>query len=144
MTNVSTFTEKSKKQRDNIKNANKSFYYTPIVDRLRTVSWSNSSHPTGVVKPVLKKYLTTWYSGVNRFVFTAQNILESKDAQNSYNHGFMSESAKCSTKPIKSHLQAHWWRIVRNLPRIWSFSGQMDPALIEIKVTTDSSLLFLI
>ena len=26
--------------------------YTTIVDRLRTVSWSNDSHAIGVVKPV--------------------------------------------------------------------------------------------
>ena len=40
------------KQLDNIKNAAKNFDYTTIVDRLRTVSWSNISHPIGVVKPV--------------------------------------------------------------------------------------------
>ena len=28
------------------------FDYTTIADRLRTVSWDNDSHPTGVVKPV--------------------------------------------------------------------------------------------
>ena len=38
-------------QRDNVNNATKNFDYTTIVDRLGTVSWSNSSHPTGVVKP---------------------------------------------------------------------------------------------
>ena len=52
MTNDPTLTEKSKKQRDNIKNATKNFDYTTIANRLRTVRWSNSSHPTGVVKPV--------------------------------------------------------------------------------------------
>ena len=51
MTKAPTPTEKSKNQRDNIKNATKNFDYTMIVDRLRTVSWSNSSHPTSVVKP---------------------------------------------------------------------------------------------
>ena len=35
-----------------IQNATKNFDYTTIADRLRTVSRSNSSHPTGVVKPV--------------------------------------------------------------------------------------------
>ena len=50
MTKAPTSTEKSKKQRDNIKNATKNFDYTTIADRLRTVSWSNSCHPTGVVK----------------------------------------------------------------------------------------------
>ena len=28
--------------------------YTAIVNRLGTVSWSNESHPTGVVKPVYR------------------------------------------------------------------------------------------
>ena len=54
MTNALTLTEKSKKQRDNIKNATKNFDYTTIADPLRTVSWSNSSYPTGVVKPGLR------------------------------------------------------------------------------------------
>ena len=52
MTKAQTPTEKSKKQRDNTKNATKNFDYTTITDRLRTVNWSNNSHPTGVVKPV--------------------------------------------------------------------------------------------
>ena len=52
MIKAPTPTEKSKKQLDNIKNATKNFDYTTIADRLRTVSRSNSSHPTGVVKPV--------------------------------------------------------------------------------------------
>ena len=34
------------------KNVTKNFDYTTIADRLRTVSWSNNSYPTGVVKPV--------------------------------------------------------------------------------------------
>ena len=37
------------------KNVTKNFDYTTIADRLRTVSWSNSSHPTGVVKPVYER-----------------------------------------------------------------------------------------
>ena len=52
MTKAPTPTEKSKKQRDNIKNATKNFDYTTIADRLRTVSWSNDSYTTGAVKPV--------------------------------------------------------------------------------------------
>ena len=55
MTNAPTLTEKSKKQRDNIKNATKNFDFTTIADRLRTVSWSNSSYPTDVVKPVYER-----------------------------------------------------------------------------------------
>ena len=43
---------KSKEQRDNTKNAAKNIVYSTIADRLRTVSWGNDSHPTGVVKPV--------------------------------------------------------------------------------------------
>ena len=52
MTKALTPIEKSKEQRDNTKNATKNFDYTTIADRLRTVSWGNDSHPTGVVKPV--------------------------------------------------------------------------------------------
>ena len=37
------------------KNATKDFDYTTIAERLRTVSRSNSSHPTGVVKPVYER-----------------------------------------------------------------------------------------
>ena len=55
MTNAPTLTEKSKKQRVNIKNATKIFDYTTIADRLRTVSWRNNSYPTGVVKPVYER-----------------------------------------------------------------------------------------
>ena len=32
----------------------KNFDYTTIADRLKTVSLSNDSHPTGMVKPVYK------------------------------------------------------------------------------------------
>ena len=49
MTKAPTPTEKSQKQRDNIKNATKKFDYTMIVDGLRMVGWSNNSNPTGVV-----------------------------------------------------------------------------------------------
>ena len=55
MTKAPKPTEKSKKQRDNIKNATKNFDYTTIVHRLRTVGWSNISHPTGVVTSVHKR-----------------------------------------------------------------------------------------
>ena len=64
MTKAPTPTEKSKKQRDNNKkkNATKNFDYTTIADRLRTVSWSNSSHPTGMVKPVVMPLFGVLYS----------------------------------------------------------------------------------
>ena len=52
VTKAPTPTEKSKKQPDNTKKLHKNFDYTTITDRLRTVSWSNNSHPTGGVKPV--------------------------------------------------------------------------------------------
>ena len=45
------------------KNATKSFDYTTIADRLRTVSWGNDSHPNGVVKPVY---------GITTFPLTAK------------------------------------------------------------------------
>ena len=37
--------KKSKKQRDNIKNATKNFDYTTIADRLTTVSWVTAVTP---------------------------------------------------------------------------------------------------
>ena len=37
------------------KNATKNFYYTALADRLKTVSGSNNSHLTGVVKPVYER-----------------------------------------------------------------------------------------
>ena len=49
MTEAPTPTEMSKGQSDNTNNATKKFDYTTIADRLWTVSWSNYSHPTGVV-----------------------------------------------------------------------------------------------
>ena len=55
MTKAPTPPEKPTKQRDNIKNASKNFDYITIADRLRTVSWSNTSHPTGVVQPVYER-----------------------------------------------------------------------------------------
>ena len=45
-----TPTEMSKGQSDNKNNATKKFDYIAVSDRLRTVSWSNYSHPTGVVR----------------------------------------------------------------------------------------------
>ena len=65
MTNAPTPPKKSKKQRDNTKNATKYFDYTTIADRLRTVSWDNDSHPTGVVKPVY---------GIPTFPLTAKAV----------------------------------------------------------------------
>ena len=54
MTKAPTPTEMSKGQSDNADNATKKFDKTAIADRLRTVSWSNYSHPTGVVYQVYR------------------------------------------------------------------------------------------
>ena len=51
MTKTPLPTENSKTNGQH-KNATNNFDYTTIADRLTTVSWSNNSHPTGVVKPV--------------------------------------------------------------------------------------------
>ena len=45
--------ENSKTNRQH-KNATKNFDDTTIANRLRTISWSNNSHPTDMVKPGLK------------------------------------------------------------------------------------------
>ena len=47
------------------KNATKNFDYTTIADRLRTVSWGNDSHSTGVIKPVY---------GIPTFQLTAKAV----------------------------------------------------------------------
>ena len=47
-------------------NATNIFDYTTIVDRLRTVSWGNDSHPTGVFKPVY---------GIPTFPLTTKAVL---------------------------------------------------------------------
>ena len=65
MTKSPTPTEKSKKQRDNNKKRQQNFDYTKMADGLRTVSWSNNSHPTGVVKPVY---------GIPTFPLTAKAV----------------------------------------------------------------------
>ena len=52
MTKAPTPAELSKGQNDNTNNATKKFDYTALADRLRTVSWSNYGHPTGVVNLV--------------------------------------------------------------------------------------------
>ena len=52
MTKAPTPAEMSKGQNDNTNNATKKFDYTAVADRLRTVSWSNYGHPTGVVNLV--------------------------------------------------------------------------------------------
>ena len=52
MTKAPTPTENPKINVTTKKNATKHFDYTTIVDRRRTVSWSNDIHPTGVVKHV--------------------------------------------------------------------------------------------
>ena len=46
-------------------NATKNFDYTTIAYRLRTVTWGNDSHPTGVVKPVY---------GIPTFPLTAKAV----------------------------------------------------------------------
>ena len=50
--------QKSKEATWQHKNATKNFDNTTIADRLRTVSWRNSRHPTEFVKPVYERSLT--------------------------------------------------------------------------------------
>ena len=47
------------------KSATKNFDHKTIAERLRTVSWGNDSHPTGVVKPVY---------GIPTFPLTAKAV----------------------------------------------------------------------
>ena len=65
VTKALTTTENSQKAKWQHKNATKNFDYTTIADWLRTVSWSNDGHPTGVVKPVY---------GIPTFPLTAKPV----------------------------------------------------------------------
>ena len=49
MTKAPTPAAMSKGLSDNTNNATRKFDYTTVTDRLSTVSWSNYSHPTGMV-----------------------------------------------------------------------------------------------
>ena len=57
--------QKNKKATGQHKKATDHFDYTTIADRLRTASWSNDTHPTGVVKPVY---------GIQTFPVTAKVV----------------------------------------------------------------------
>ena len=59
MTKTPTPTEMSKGQNDNTNNVTKKFDYRADADRLRTVSWNNYGHPTGVVNLVYGPNLPT-------------------------------------------------------------------------------------
>ena len=59
MTKAPTPAEMSEGQSDNTNNAPKKFDYTVVADRLRTFSWSNYGHPTGVVNLVYGPNLLT-------------------------------------------------------------------------------------
>ena len=59
MTKAPAQTEMSKGQIDNTNNAAKKFDYTAVAGRLRTVSWSNNGHPTGVIDLVYRPNLPT-------------------------------------------------------------------------------------
>ena len=63
MTKAPTPAEMSKGQSDNTNNVTtKKFDYTAVADRLRTVSWSNYGHPTGVVNLVYGPNLPTTHN----------------------------------------------------------------------------------
>ena len=59
MTKAPTPAGMPKGQSDNTNNATKKFDDTAVADRLRTVSWSNNDHPTGVVNLVYGPNLPT-------------------------------------------------------------------------------------
>ena len=52
LSSVTKANRKMKQKKLTTHNASKNFDYTTIAVWLWTVSWSNDSHPTGVVKPV--------------------------------------------------------------------------------------------
>ena len=56
MTKAPTYKENPKRNGTTQK-CHQNFDYTAIVDRLRTVSCSNNSHPTGVATPVYERLI---------------------------------------------------------------------------------------
>ena len=73
MTKAPTPVEMSKGQSDNTNNATKKFDYTAVADRLRTVSWSNYGHPTGV--KYHKYFAITTLNSKIRFISTFQSFV---------------------------------------------------------------------
>ena len=71
MTKAPTPTEVSKGLGDNTNNATKKFNYTAIADRLKTVSWSNYSHPTGVLCRFYRAHLPTHH---NSYIIDGTNL----------------------------------------------------------------------
>ena len=96
---------KSKKQRDNIENATKNFDYTMTADRLRTVSWSNSSHPTGVVLSIwqMDKFDALQTAQINRRIG-----LQSKCRNRMKPIGIVLDSTK-SKSDQRSHRFIAWY-----------------------------------
>ena len=78
MTKKNPIPTENSKSNGQHKNATKNFDYTTIADRLRTVSWSNNSHSTGVVKPGLKgtNLPTNCKSSVIKSTWHDRNIVE--------------------------------------------------------------------
>ena len=67
---------KNSKTNGQHKNSTKNFDYTTIADRLRTVSWSNNSHPTGVVNESTEYFVTASTSDDRQSsVFKSSNII---------------------------------------------------------------------
>ena len=69
MTKAPIPTEMSKRQSDNTNNATKKFDYTVVAERLRTVSWSNYDHPTGVVNLVYGPNLSKIFKRLGRRLY---------------------------------------------------------------------------
>ena len=76
MTKANIPTEMSKGQSDNTNNAPKKFDYTAIADPLRSISWMNYRHTTGVVYRFYRAHLPThrnsWFK---HYLFTSCNIV---------------------------------------------------------------------
>ena len=119
MTKAPTPKEKSKKQRDNTKNANMNMDYTTIADRLRTAS--NNSHPAGVVKMVYER---------STFPLTATAV-KSTEMMSNFSHFYMTE--------ITCGVNFKKWKLltcIKSLDNLFAnayywFSNYMDVCLIH-------------
>ena len=107
--------------------------YTTIVDQLRTVSWSNSSHPTCVVKPDLKgtnlqltaKVVYLIVHGMIEMLLIIQTDFDEDGIS------YMLKAYRNSNETLFCNLDINWVRImlkIRNthsiIRQLWHFLGR--------------------
>ena len=118
---------KIRKPMDNTKTPQKLRLRVTIADPLRTVSWSNNSHPTGVVKPDLKntKLSTHRKSSVINRTRQNRNIVYYIFTSAQYFPYWMCWKPDCiNERMIASLCKSAQRHLYRSAERVWSFRCQ--------------------